>query len=186
MTRSSTYRGAGWREDLADICEVAPDVPTRTRPPWHMRLWLTDPVNCPPHAAASIGREGLREPMSTRVVFIDNVCDPLRPGQSGHSSMIWEMAAALIAIGHEVEVVAPVSCRDCPVAGDHRTSVQMAALGCSKSVPALVDRVGCRMDCEEDRRRRHRSCDRRVFRCGRRTSCEAAGRLHSVGQHLSA
>lgn len=41
------------------------------------------------------------------IVLIDNVCDPARPGESGHSDSVWELATELTAAGHPVEVVAP-------------------------------------------------------------------------------
>lgn len=40
------------------------------------------------------------------ITFIDNVCDPLRPGRSGHSDIIWEVSRHLLDAGHRVRIVA--------------------------------------------------------------------------------
>lgn len=40
------------------------------------------------------------------ITFVDNVCDPSRPGRSGHSDIIWEVSRHLLSAGHRVNIVA--------------------------------------------------------------------------------
>lgn len=42
-----------------------------------------------------------------RVVFVDNVCDPLKPRKSGHSDIVWAMAEHVAELGVESLIVAP-------------------------------------------------------------------------------
>jgi glycosyltransferase involved in cell wall biosynthesis len=44
--------------------------------------------------------------MSLRATFIDNVCDPAKPGGSGHSDIVWEVSRHFLEAGHEVTIVA--------------------------------------------------------------------------------
>jgi glycosyltransferase involved in cell wall biosynthesis len=48
---------------------------------------------------------GLDRPL--KIVFLDYVLDLDKPGRSGLSDIVWDMAAALTAQGHEVHVVGP-------------------------------------------------------------------------------
>lgn len=41
------------------------------------------------------------------VAFIDNVCDPARPGRSGHSDIIWSLARNFAENGHVVKIIGP-------------------------------------------------------------------------------
>lgn len=49
-----------------------------------------------------------------RVAFVDYVLDPARPGRSGLSDMVWDMASELADSGHEPHVVACYRTRDYP------------------------------------------------------------------------
>ncbi len=42
-----------------------------------------------------------------RVALVDTICDPARPGESGHSDIVWNIAEQLRALGDEVYIVAP-------------------------------------------------------------------------------
>lgn len=55
-----------------------------------------------------------------RVAFIDNVLEPDKPGRSGLSDTIWDMASVLIDQGHEAHVIAAYSTTHYP---DHRVIV---------------------------------------------------------------
>lgn len=42
-----------------------------------------------------------------RIAFVDYVCDPARPGRTGLSDLVWDMASRLARLGDDVHVVAP-------------------------------------------------------------------------------
>jgi glycosyltransferase involved in cell wall biosynthesis len=42
-----------------------------------------------------------------RIAFVDFVCDPSRPGKTGLSDLVWDMARELARAGDEVHIVAP-------------------------------------------------------------------------------
>lgn len=42
-----------------------------------------------------------------RIAFVDFVCDPARPGTTGLSDLVWDMASRLAQLGDEVHVIAP-------------------------------------------------------------------------------
>jgi D-inositol-3-phosphate glycosyltransferase len=42
-----------------------------------------------------------------RVAFVDYVCDPAKPGKTGLSDLVWDMASRLAHLGDDVHVVAP-------------------------------------------------------------------------------
>ncbi len=42
-----------------------------------------------------------------RIAFVDFVCDPAKPGLTGLSDLVWDMAKRLTQLGDEVHVVAP-------------------------------------------------------------------------------
>ncbi|MGH2457892.1 MAG: glycosyltransferase [Chloroflexota bacterium] len=44
-----------------------------------------------------------------RVAFVDYVCDPARPGVTGLSDLVWDMASRLARRGDDVHVIAPYS-----------------------------------------------------------------------------
>jgi glycosyltransferase involved in cell wall biosynthesis len=48
------------------------------------------------------------------ITCIDNVCDPSKPGSSGHSDIIWEASEYLLAAGHHVRIVADYGTKDFP------------------------------------------------------------------------
>ncbi len=55
-----------------------------------------------------------------RIGFIDYVLEPDKPGASGLSDIVWDMASALFDIGHEVHVIASYHTRKYP---DNRITV---------------------------------------------------------------
>ncbi len=55
-----------------------------------------------------------------RIAFVDYVLDPTRPGRSGLSDIVWDMASHLVNLGHEVHVVASYHSYDVP---DNRVHV---------------------------------------------------------------
>ena len=40
------------------------------------------------------------------ITLIDNICDPEKPGRSGHSDIVWEASRCLLGAGHAVTIVA--------------------------------------------------------------------------------
>jgi len=44
-----------------------------------------------------------------RIAFVDYVCDPARPGSTGLSDLVWDMASRLARLGDDVHVIAPYS-----------------------------------------------------------------------------
>ena len=44
-----------------------------------------------------------------RIAFVDYVCDPARPGATGLSDLVWDMASRLAHLGDDVHVIAPYS-----------------------------------------------------------------------------
>lgn len=49
-----------------------------------------------------------------KVVFIDNICDPAKPGHSGHSDIVWSMTRVLLDRGVDVAIVAPYTANVMP------------------------------------------------------------------------
>ena len=52
-----------------------------------------------------------------RVALIDNICDPGRPGRSGHSDIVWNIAKRLQSSGDQVHVVGPYTTEAYPASG---------------------------------------------------------------------
>jgi glycosyltransferase involved in cell wall biosynthesis len=52
-----------------------------------------------------------------RIALVDNVSDPVRPGKSGHSDIIWTLARHFTDRGHSVIVVAPYTSVDFSTGG---------------------------------------------------------------------
>jgi glycosyltransferase involved in cell wall biosynthesis len=48
------------------------------------------------------------------ITCIDNVCDPAKPGASGHSDIIWEAGEYLLKAGHRVRIVGDYSANNFP------------------------------------------------------------------------
>ncbi len=44
-----------------------------------------------------------------RIAFVDYVCDPARPGSTGLSDLVWDMAGRLADLGDDVHVIGPYS-----------------------------------------------------------------------------
>jgi len=53
-----------------------------------------------------------------KITFIDNVCDPRRPGNSGHSDIVWSLARKFAEHGHHINIVGPYT-RDTRVPFTH-------------------------------------------------------------------
>ncbi len=52
-----------------------------------------------------------------KIAFVDFIIDPARPGASGLSDIVWNMASQLAALGDEVHIVAPYTTDEYPCAG---------------------------------------------------------------------
>lgn len=68
-------------------------------------------------------------PRRLRVVFLDYVLDLDKPGRSGLSDIVWDMAAALTAQGHEVHVVGPYPQSAAPEPGIRVHRIRVPPLG---------------------------------------------------------
>jgi len=54
-----------------------------------------------------------------KIAFFDYVCNPAKPGASGLSDIVWNMAAGLRDLGDEVHIVAPYTVTSYPDGGVH-------------------------------------------------------------------
>lgn len=64
-----------------------------------------------------------------RIVFIDYVCNPARPGTSGLSDLVWDMASRLARMGEEVHVIAPYTVSAMPDDAVHVHRFSLPPLG---------------------------------------------------------
>lgn len=64
-----------------------------------------------------------------KVVFLDYTLDLDKPGRSGLSDIVWDMAAALTALGHEVHVVGPYPQSAAPEPGITVHRIRVPPLG---------------------------------------------------------
>jgi glycosyltransferase involved in cell wall biosynthesis len=49
-----------------------------------------------------------------RIAFFDYVCDPAKPGTTGLSDIVWDIAVRLVELGDEVDIVAPYTVDQMP------------------------------------------------------------------------
>ena len=54
-----------------------------------------------------------------RIAFIDFILDPTKPGRTGLSDLVWDMAKRLVRLGDEVHVVGPYTVEQTPYGGVH-------------------------------------------------------------------
>ena len=52
--------------------------------------------------------------LSLKIAFVDYMVNPSKPGRSGLSDIVWDMATELVALGHEVHVVASYATSEVP------------------------------------------------------------------------
>lgn len=73
-----------------------------------------------------------------RIAFVDYVCDPAKPGLTGLSDLVWDMASRLALGGDEVHVVAPYTVEAVPEAAVHVHRFSIPPIGYRNIVGHLL------------------------------------------------
>ncbi len=73
-----------------------------------------------------------------RIAFVDYVCDPAKPGLTGLSDLVWDMASRLARGGDEIHVVAPYTNDAAPDPAVHVHRFPIPAIGYRNIVGHLL------------------------------------------------
>lgn len=65
-----------------------------------------------------------------RIVFLDNVSNPITPGAGGHSDVVWSLAKPLVKLGEAVTIIGPYANERYPFVHPQLSVVRYPALRC--------------------------------------------------------